>query len=79
MYKRTMVAREIRHPVRFRELGHLVYHLVACPWTVPGFGVRTHLAALARLERQARSERGLVLTEGFYLLRLRAGGQGAGV
>ena len=65
-------AREFRRPVRFRELGHLVYHLVAAPWTVPGFSVESHLDALEALDRVARSERGLVLTEGFYLLHCRA-------
>lgn len=65
-------AREFRRPVRFRELGHLVYHLVAAPWTIPGFSVESHRDALAELEQRARSHHGLVLTEGFYLLRVRA-------
>ena len=64
-------AREFRRPVRFRELGHLVYQLIAAPWTIPGFSVETHRKGLDRLEQQARSERGLVLTEGFYLLQAR--------
>jgi SAM-dependent methyltransferase len=62
-------AREFRRPVRFRKLGHLVYHLVAAPWTIPGFSVRSHLGELAQLDDEARGDRGLVLTEGFYLLQ----------
>jgi SAM-dependent methyltransferase len=64
--------RQYRRPVRFRELGHLVYHLVACPWTVPNFSVESRREALARLDRQVRSKQGLVLTEGFTLLQVRA-------
>jgi SAM-dependent methyltransferase len=67
-------AREFRRPVRFRKLGHLVYHLVAAPWTLPNFSVQSHREGLAQLDLQARSERGLVLTEGFYLLQVRATG-----
>ncbi len=62
-------ALEFRRPVRFRELGHLVYHLVAAPWTIPNFSVRSHYEGLAKLDRQFRRERGLVLTEGFYLIQ----------
>ncbi len=65
-------AREFRRPVRFRELGHLVYQLVASPWTLPNFSVESHREALARLESRVQSPQGLVLTEGFYLLQVRA-------
>ncbi len=65
-------AREFRRPVRFREIGHLVYHLTAAPWTIPNFSVESHREALAQLDRQVRSEQGLVLTEGFYLLQVQA-------
>ena len=65
-------AREFRRPVRFLKLGHLVYHLVAAPWTVPGFGVASHGEALDELQRRSESEQGLVLTEGFYLLEARS-------
>lgn len=64
-------AREFRRPVRFRKLGHLVYHLVAAPGTVPGFSVESRRDALAQLDRQSRTSLGLVVTEGFYLLRVR--------
>ena len=65
-------AREFRRPVRFRELGHLVYHLVAAPWTIPGFGLESHQAGLAELARRARNGGGIVLTEVFYILQARA-------
>ncbi len=65
-------AREFRYRVRFRELGHLVYHLSAAPWTLPDFSVETHREPLARLEREFQAGRGLVLTDGFYLLQVRA-------
>jgi SAM-dependent methyltransferase len=63
---------EFRRPVRFRELGHLVYHLAAAPWSLPNFSVRSHREGLAELDRRAQSKGGLVLTEGFYLLEARA-------
>lgn len=66
-------AREFRRRVRFRELGHLVYQLAAAPWALPEFSVATHLEPLARLDRRCRSDDGLVLTDGCYLLRARAG------
>lgn len=65
-------AREFRRPVRFRELGHLVYHLVAAPWTIPGFGLESHRDGLAELARRSRSDGGLVLTDGFWVLQARA-------
>ena len=63
---------EFRRPVRFRELGHLVYHLAAAPWSLPNFSVKSHRAGLAELDRRAQTEGGVVLTEGFYLLEARA-------
>lgn len=63
--------REFRRPTRFRELGHLVYHLVAAPWTVPGFSVASHREALEELERWSQRDEGLQLTEGFTLLEAR--------
>jgi SAM-dependent methyltransferase len=65
-------SREFRHPVRFRELGHLVYHLIAAPWTLPDFSVDTHGEPLARLAAEFEREGGLVLTDGFYLLQAAA-------
>ncbi|MBW2281415.1 MAG: class I SAM-dependent methyltransferase [Deltaproteobacteria bacterium] len=65
-------AREFRHPVRFHELGHLVYHLVAAPWTLPGFSIDTHGEPLARLSVEFEREGGLVLTDGLYLLQAAA-------
>ena len=69
---RVEEAREFRRPVRFRELGHLVYQLVAGPWILPSFSVESHREALARLEERVQSPQGLVVTEAFYLLRVRA-------
>ncbi len=65
-------AREFRYQVRFRELGHLVYHLTAAPWTLPDFSVETYREPLARLEREFQGGEGLVLTDGFYLLQVLA-------
>jgi SAM-dependent methyltransferase len=65
------VAREFRRPVRFRQLGHLVYHLVAAPWTIPGFGVDSHFPELKKLHSQISSGRPLILTEGYYVIQAR--------
>jgi SAM-dependent methyltransferase len=64
-------AREFRRLVRFRDLGHLVYHLVAAPWTIPDFSVSSHFDGLEELDRQLSAGRPLVLTEGYYLLEVR--------
>ena len=65
-------AREFTHRVRYRELGHLVYHLAAAsPWMLPGFNLEAHAAALDELARWARRDGGVVLTEGFTLIRAR--------
>jgi SAM-dependent methyltransferase len=69
-------ARQFRRLVRFRELGHLVYHLVAAPWTIPNFSVQSHQAGLLQLDEQARREGGIVLTEGFTLTQALGGGSG---
>lgn len=60
--------------VRYREVGHLVYHLAAAaPWMLPGFSLETHEEELAALGAWAEREDGIVLTEGFYLLQARSG------
>lgn len=67
--------REFRHRVRYRALGHFVYHLaVAAPFMLPGFSLETHAEALEELAAWAGQPGGLVLTEGFTLLEARAGG-----
>ena len=65
-------ARQFRRLVRFRELGHLVYHLVAAPWTIPDFSIQSHRDGLVQLDEQVRREGGIVLTEGFTLIQARA-------
>jgi SAM-dependent methyltransferase len=66
-----------RHRVRYRELGHLVYHLtLAAPWMLPGFSLETHADALTRLAASAEPGGGFVLTEGFTLIRARASAEG---
>lgn len=60
--------RECRSTIRFRHLGHLVYHLVAAPWTVPGFSVRTHTHGLEQMARELEAGKGLVFTAGYYLI-----------
>ena len=40
--------------------------------TIPDFSIQSHADGLAKLATRARSEEGLVLTEGFYLIEARA-------
>jgi SAM-dependent methyltransferase len=62
-------ARDWRHRVRYREFGHLVYHLaLAAPWMLPGFSLETHADALAQLETWSQRDGGIILTEGFTLI-----------
>lgn len=66
-------AHEYRHPIRFRELGHLVYHLVATPWTIPNFSVHSHLKGLLQLDQQIRNGQELVFTSGNYIMEVSRG------
>lgn len=66
-------AEEFRYQIRFNELGHLVYQLVATPWSIPGFGIESHLEGLTRLNDQLKNGRGLIFTAGYYLLEIRQG------
>jgi len=68
------VAQEFRRGVRFRELGHLVYNLVAAPWSFPEFGVRSHVNALAEIDLLYRNGQAPILTDGFYLLQVSSKG-----
>ncbi|MEX0786675.1 MAG: class I SAM-dependent methyltransferase [Dehalococcoidia bacterium] len=52
----------------FGSLGDIVYMLSVTPWSVSDFDVERDLEALLALEEACRTERGLVLTEGRYLL-----------
>ncbi len=58
-------AHEFRTVSRFKEPGHLVYFLVAAPWSVPDFTLSTHLAALVQLVEENKS---LEFTTGFYMI-----------
>jgi SAM-dependent methyltransferase len=62
-------ARRRYHQVRFRELGPLVYHLVAAPWMVPEFGIETHGDGLEQLARRIERDGELRLTAGYHLLQ----------
>ncbi|MFT4796818.1 MAG: SAM-dependent methyltransferase [Candidatus Azotimanducaceae bacterium] len=61
-------AREFRTLARFEELGHLVYLLVAAPWTVPGFSVDTHLKNLQSLQRLIALGQPLEFTTGYCVI-----------
>ena len=54
--------------VRFRELGHLVYHLTIAPWLLPHFTVESCRPQLEDLERQLREQGGLTFTSGNYII-----------
>jgi len=66
-------ARIHRMRVEFRELGHLVHHLVAAPWMIPDFGVDSHIEGLRELDRQMREGRKLEFTAGYYILEVSRG------
>lgn len=61
-------AREFRTLARFEALGHLVYLLVAAPWTVPGFSVGTHLSNLRDLQRSIEQGKTLEFTTGYCVI-----------
>jgi len=68
---------DLRHHSRrvaYRQLGHLVYFLVAAPWTIPDFEVEADLEALLAVERQLGGPDGIVLTDPRYLLEARKPG-----
>jgi len=60
--------------VAYRHLGHLVYFLVAAPWTIPDFDLEADLEALLAVERQLGGPEGIVLTDPRYLLEARKPG-----
>jgi SAM-dependent methyltransferase len=60
--------------VAYRELGHLVYLLVAAPWTVPDFDLEADLDGLLAVERQLGGPAGIVLSDPRYLLEARKPG-----
>jgi SAM-dependent methyltransferase len=54
--------------VAYRHLGHLVYFLVAAPWTIPDFDLDDDLEALLEAEQRLSGPDGIVLTDPRYLL-----------
>src|SRR5579859_1530924 len=62
--------------VAYRQLGHLVYFLVAAPWTIPDFDLDADLEALLEVERQLSGPEGIVLTDPRYLLEAHKPGKG---
>lgn len=59
-----------RYRIEFKTLGHLVYQLVAAPWTLPGFSVATHLAGLTALQQKQQKGDRLIFTAGYSLLEV---------
>jgi SAM-dependent methyltransferase len=60
--------------VAYQHLGHLVYFLVAAPWTIPDFDLEADLEALLAVEHQLGGPDGIVLTDPRYLLEARKPG-----
>lgn len=44
------------YPVRFMDVGAIVYYLKAVPWEVPGFNVLKHQEALLRLHQEVETK-----------------------
>jgi SAM-dependent methyltransferase len=68
---------DLRHHQRrvaYRQLGHLIYFLVAAPWTIPNFDLEADLEALLAVEQQLGGPDGIVLTDPRYLLEARKPG-----
>lgn len=68
---------DLRHHSRrvaYRQLGHLVYFLVAAPWTIPDFDLDADLEALLAVEQQLGGPDGIELTDPRYLLEARKPG-----
>jgi SAM-dependent methyltransferase len=63
--------RQHRRRVAYRQLGHLVYFLVAAPWTIPDFDLEADLEALLQAEQALRGPDGIVLSDPRYLLEAR--------
>lgn len=55
-------AEEYRDEIRFTELGHLAYQLVATPWTVPGFTIDTQIDGLVALNEKLMAGEHLVFS-----------------
>ena len=53
------------YPVRFLDVGALVYYLKAVPWEVPGFSIDAHSQTLIKLHREAEA-RGYAIDATFH-------------
>jgi SAM-dependent methyltransferase len=65
-----MAVRRQRHEYRvaYATLGDLVFMLLIAPWTIPEFDPVREIDALLALDDACRTDDGIVLTEGHYLL-----------
>ncbi len=52
----------------YPSLGHLVYELVAAPWSLPDFDLEADLDALLAAEARLGSPQGIVLLDRRYVL-----------
>jgi SAM-dependent methyltransferase len=56
------------HRVSYATLGDVVFMLLIAPWTIPNFDPEREIDALIALEDACRTDDGIVLTEGYYLI-----------
>ncbi len=61
-------ARRHDQAMAYPSLGHLVYELVAAPWSLPDFDLEADLDALLAAEARLGSPQGIVLLDRRYLL-----------
>jgi SAM-dependent methyltransferase len=66
-------AEEAQTPMRFFDIGALVFYLRAVPWIVPGFDVRVHREVLLRFHRQIETEDEVTLAGHHMLIQARRG------
>lgn len=66
-------AEEAQTPMRFFDIGALVFYLRAVPWVVPGFDVRAHREVLLRLHQQIHTAGQLTLAGHHMLIQARKG------
>ena len=60
---RVLQTDETRYPVKFYDVGALVYYAKIIPWEFPGFSVKTHLDKLLACQQEIE-EKGLLLGSG---------------
>ncbi len=66
-------AEEHRIKIRFREPGHLIYHLVAAPWMIPGFSISSHQEGIKAILDRYDAGQPPLFTAGYTLLEARYG------